>query len=58
MDILLEYILNTQFKFIQYIAQKFIPLAFLLALTIFIHKHKQDGEFVILWTSGVKKFML
>ena len=37
------------------ILPKFIPLAFLLALTIFIHKHKQDGEFVILWTSGVKK---
>ena len=32
------------------ILPKFIPLAFLLALTIFIHKHKQDGEFVILWS--------
>ena len=34
---------------------KFIPLAFLLALTIFISKHMQDSEFTILWTSGVKK---
>ena len=37
------------------IAPKFIPLAFLLALTIFISKHMQDSEFTILWTSGVKK---
>ena len=34
---------------------KFIPLAFLLSLTIFIIKHIQDNEFVILWTTGVKK---
>ena len=37
------------------IAPKFIPLSFLLALTIFILRHIQDSEFVILWTSGVKK---
>ena len=37
------------------IAPKFIPLSFLLALTMFIIKHVQDSEFVILWTSGVKK---
>lgn len=37
------------------IAPKFIPLSFLLALTIFILKHIQDSEFVILWTSSVKK---
>jgi lipopolysaccharide export LptBFGC system permease protein LptF len=37
------------------IAPKFIPLSFLLSLTIFIIKHLQDSEFVILWTSGVKK---
>ena len=37
------------------IAPKFIPLAFLLSLTIFILKHTEDSEFVILWTSGVKK---
>ena len=40
------------------IAPKFIPLSFLLALIIFILKHKQDSEFVILWTSGVKKVYL
>ena len=37
------------------IAPKFIPLSFLLALTLFIIKHLQDSEFVILWTSGLKK---
>ena len=40
------------------IAPKFIPFSFLLALTIFIIKHVQDSEFVILWTSGVKKIYL
>ena len=40
------------------ILTKFIPLSFLLALTIFIIKHTQDSEFVILWTSGVKKIYL
>ena len=40
------------------IAPKFIPFSFLLALTIFIIKHTQDSEFVILWTSGVKKIYL
>ena len=30
-------------------------MAFLLSLTIFILKHIQDSEFVILWTSGIKK---
>ena len=39
------------------IAPKFIPLSFLISLTIFIIKHSQDSEFVILWTSGVKKFL-
>ena len=37
------------------IAPKFIPLSFLLAIIIFILKHKEDSEFIILWTSGVKK---
>ncbi len=37
------------------IAPKFIPLAFLVSLTIFILKHNEDTEFIILWTSGVKK---
>ena len=40
------------------IAPKFIPLSFLIAITIFILKHIQDSEFIILWTSGVKKMKL
>ena len=40
------------------IAPKFIPFSFLLAMTVFIIKHIQDSEFVILWTSGVKKIYL
>ena len=40
------------------IAPKFIPLAFLLALIIFILKHIDDSEFVILWTSGIKKIQV
>ena len=35
---------------------KFIPLSFLLALTIFVVRQKEENEFIILWTSGVKKF--
>ena len=37
------------------ILTKFIPLAFLLSLMIFIVKQIQEKEFLILWTSGVKK---
>ena len=40
------------------ISVKFIPLSFLISLTIFILKHQQDNEFIILWTSGVKKMSL
>jgi lipopolysaccharide export system permease protein len=40
------------------VTPKFIPLSFLISLIIFIIKHNQDGEFVILWTSGVKKIKL
>ena len=40
------------------IAPKFVPLSFLLALTLFIIKHIQDSEFVILWTSGVEKIKI
>jgi len=40
------------------IAPKFIPLAFLIAIIIFILKHVEDSEFVILWTSGVKKIQV
>ena len=40
------------------ILTKFIPLSFLLALTIFIVRQTEENEFVILWTSGVKKIQL
>ena len=40
------------------LAPKFIPLSFLLALSIFIIKHLHDSEFVILYTSGVKKNLI
>lgn len=40
------------------IIPKFIPLSFLIALTLFIFKHLQDSEFVILWTSGEKKIYI
>ena len=40
------------------IAPKFIPLTFLLTIMIFIVRHIDDSEFVILWTSGVKKILL
>lgn len=49
-----------QYTFLNFfgIAPKFIPFSFLLALTVFIVKHTQDSEFIILWTSGVKKIYL
>jgi len=37
---------------------RFIPLSFLLALTIFILKQIQENEFTILWTSGVEKIKI
>ena len=37
------------------ILTKFIPLAFLISLLIFIIKQIQENEFIILWVSGVKK---
>ena len=37
---------------------KFIPLSFLLALTIFVVRQKEENEFIILWTSGVKKIQV
>ncbi len=40
------------------IITKFIPLSFLLALTIFIIRQIQENELVILWTSGVKKIQI
>ena len=40
------------------IMPKFIPLSFLVSLTVFILNHLEDSEFVILWTSGVKKIQI
>ena len=40
------------------IAPKFIPLAFLLSVVFFILRHIEDSEFVILWTSGIRKIQL
>ena len=40
------------------IAPKFIPLAFLISIIIFILRHVEDSEFIILWTSGVKKIQV
>ena len=40
------------------ILTKFIPLSFLIALVIFILKQTQENEFIILWTSGVKKIKI
>ena len=40
------------------IITKFIPLSFLLAITIFILRQIQENEFIILWTSGVKKIKI
>ena len=61
LDLLVDsgYSVNIYFKYsllnLFGIAPKFIPLSFLLSLIIFIIKHIQDSEFIILWTSGVKK---
>ncbi len=40
------------------ILTKFIPLSFLIAVTIFIIRQTQENELIILWTSGVKKIQL
>ena len=40
------------------LAPKFIPLAFIISIIIFILKHINDREFIILWLSGVKKIQL
>ena len=37
---------------------KFVPLSFLIALFLFIVKQIRDNEFIILWTSGVKKLQV
>ncbi len=64
LDLIVEngYSLITYFKYsilnIFGIITKFIPLSFLLALTMFILKQIQENEFTILWTSGVKKIQI
>ena len=53
------YPVGTYFKYsvlnLAGISIKFIPFSFLISLSIFILRHSQDNEFLILWTSGVKK---
>ena len=64
LDLIVEngYPVSTYFQFsvlnLFGIVPKFIPLSFLIAITLFIIKHLQDSEFIILWTSGVKKIYL
>lgn len=64
LDLIVEngYSLITYFEYsilnIFGIITKFIPLSFLLAITIFIVRQIQDNEFVILWTSGVNKIQV
>ena len=53
-----QHISNIHFLNLFGIAPKFIPLAFLLTIVIFILKHIEDSEFVILWTSGIKKIQV
>ena len=61
LDLIVEsgYSISTYFQYsflnLFGIITKFIPLSFLLALIIFIIKQIQENEFIILWTSGVKK---
>ena len=56
------YSLSTYFKYsllnIFGIAPKFFPLSFLISIIIFLIKHKNNSEFIILWTSGVKKIAI
>jgi len=56
------YPITTYFQYsilnIMGILVKFIPLSFLLALTMFILRQIQENEFIILWTTGVKKIQL
>ena len=64
LDLIVEngYSLVTYFQYsflnIFSILTKFIPLSFLLALTMFILKQIQENEFIILWTSSVKKIQI
>ena len=64
LDLIVEsgYSISTYFQYsilnLLSILTKFIPLSFLLALVIFIIKLIQDNEFIILWTSGIKKIKI
>ena len=64
LDLIVEsgYSIATYFKYsslnIVGILTKLIPISFLLSLIIFILKKIQDNEFIILWTSGIKKLRL
>ena len=64
LDLIVEngYSLTTYFKYsilnIFGIAPKFFPIAFLISIVIFIFKHENNREFVILWTTGVKKIVI
>ena len=64
LDLIVEsgYSISTYFQYsflnLFGILTKFIPLAFLLSLIIFIVKQIQEKEFIILWTSGVKKMKI
>ena len=64
LDLIVEngYSLTIYFKYsllnVFGILTKFIPLSFLLALTMFILKQIQENEFLILWTSSVKKIQI
>lgn len=40
------------------IAPKFFPIAFLISISIFILRHQNNNEFIILWTTGVKKIVI
>ena len=64
LDLMVEsgYNIDIYFKYsflnIFAIATKFIPFTFLISLTIFISKHLNDKEFVILWCSGLNKISI
>ncbi len=64
LDLIVEsgYSISTYFQYsilnLLGILTKFIPLSFLLALIIFILRKNQDREFIILWTSGIKKLKI
>ena len=64
LDLIVEngYSISTYFQYsllnLFGILTKFIPLALLISLVIFITKQNEENEFTILWTSGVKKIKI